>query len=64
MWRFATGPGFSMPASAKGSLAAGVGTTPGVNFDRRRGKSAIRLSFAGPEADIVEAMRRLTAWLR
>jgi aspartate/methionine/tyrosine aminotransferase len=43
---------------------AGVGTTPGVDFDRRRGNFAMRLSFAGPERDIVEAMRRLKAWLR
>jgi aspartate/methionine/tyrosine aminotransferase len=42
---------------------AGVGTTPGVDFDRRRGKSAMRLSFSGPERDIVEGMRRLKAWL-
>ncbi len=44
--------------------ATGVGTTPGVDFDWRRGHSAIRLSFAGPERDIVEAMRRLKAWMR
>jgi aspartate/methionine/tyrosine aminotransferase len=44
--------------------ATGVGTTPGIDFDRRRGHSAIRLSFAGPERDIVEAMRRLKAWMR
>ncbi len=44
--------------------ATGVGTTPGLDFDRARGKSAMRLSFAGPEGDIVEAMRRLKAWLR
>ena len=44
--------------------ATGVGTTPGVDFDRRRGHSAIRLSFAGPERDIVEAMRRLKTWMR
>ena len=44
--------------------ATGVGTTPGLDFDRRRGKSAVRLSFAGPERDIVEAMRRLKTWLR
>jgi len=43
--------------------ATGVGTTPGLDFDRRRGHSAIRLSFAGPESDIIEAMRRLKAWL-
>ena len=44
--------------------ATGVGTTPGADFDRLRGKSAMRLSFAGPENDIVAAIRRLTAWLR
>ncbi|MGH6849678.1 MAG: aminotransferase class I/II-fold pyridoxal phosphate-dependent enzyme, partial [Methylocella sp.] len=44
--------------------ATGVGMTPGADFDRCRGKSAIRLSFAGPETDIVEATRRLKAWLR
>ena len=44
--------------------ATGVSTTPGVDFDRRRGHSAIRLSFAGPERDIVEAMRRLKTWMR
>jgi len=41
---------------------AGVGTTPGVDFDRRRGKFAMRLSFAGPARDSVEAMRRFKAW--
>jgi len=41
-----------------------VGTTPGADFDRRRGRSAIRLSFAGREADIIEAMRRLKTWMR
>jgi aspartate/methionine/tyrosine aminotransferase len=35
-----------------------------LDFDRRRGNSAVRLSFAGPEGDIIEAMRRLKAWLR
>jgi aspartate/methionine/tyrosine aminotransferase len=43
--------------------ATGVGATPGLDFDRRRGASAMRLSFAGPESDIIEAMRRLKAWL-
>jgi aspartate/methionine/tyrosine aminotransferase len=44
--------------------ATGVGTTPGLDFDRRRGNSAVRLSFAGPEGDIIEAMRRLKSWPR
>lgn len=42
----------------------GVGATPGLDFDRARGASAMRLSFAGPERDIIEAMGRLKAWLR
>jgi aspartate/methionine/tyrosine aminotransferase len=54
----------SLEFCAKLLEATGVGTTPGVDFDRRGGKSAMRLSFAGPERDIVEAMRRLKAWLR
>jgi aspartate/methionine/tyrosine aminotransferase len=54
----------SLEFCAKLLDATGVGTTPGLDFDRRRGSSAIRLSFAGPERDIVEAMRRLKAWLR
>ncbi|HET6377974.1 MAG TPA: aminotransferase class I/II-fold pyridoxal phosphate-dependent enzyme [Methylocella sp.] len=44
--------------------ATGVAATPGVDFDRRRGSSTMRLSFAGPERDILEAVRRLRAWLR
>jgi aspartate/methionine/tyrosine aminotransferase len=56
--------GDSLDFCAKLLDATGVGTTPGVDFDRVRGHSAIRLSFAGPERDIVEAMRRLKAWLR
>ncbi len=43
---------------------AGVGTTPGIDFDRSRGNHAMRLSFSGPERDILEGMRRLRAWLR
>jgi hypothetical protein len=57
MWHFATGPGFSTPASAKGRLATGIGTTPGVDFDQVRGTSAMLLSFAGPERDIVEVIQ-------
>jgi aspartate/methionine/tyrosine aminotransferase len=54
----------SLDFCAKLLDVAGVGTTPGLDFDRRRGKSAVRLSFAGPEGDIIEAMQRLKAWLR
>lgn len=42
----------------------GVGTAPGLDFDRRRGNLSMRLSFAGPERDIVEAARRMKSWLR
>ena len=54
----------SLEFCAKMLDATGVATTPGIDFDRRRGHSAIRLSFAGPERDIIEAMRRLKAWMR
>src|SRR3984893_17790363 len=41
----------SLDFCAKLLDATGVGTTPGVDFDRRRGKAAERVSFAGPERD-------------
>jgi len=41
----------------------GVATAPGVDFDPERGNRFIRMSFAGPEADIEEAVERLKAWL-
>lgn len=43
---------------------AGVAITPGVDFDRERGHLYLRLSFAGAEADITEAMDRLERWTR
>ena len=43
---------------------AGVAATPGPDFDRARGHSTMRFSFAGTEADMVEAMDRLERWLR
>ena len=42
----------------------GVACTPGLDFDPLRGGSNIRLSFAGSEADIIEACKRLRNWLR
>lgn len=56
--------GDSLDFCAKMLDATGVGATPGLDFDRQRGASAMRLSFAGPERDIVEAMRRMKTWLR
>ncbi len=42
----------------------GIATTPGVDFDQGRGSTTLRISFAGAEADMVEATRRLKAWRR
>ena len=41
----------------------GVATTPGADFDAARGQRYIRMSFAGSEAQMVEAVNRLRAWL-
>jgi aspartate/methionine/tyrosine aminotransferase len=41
----------------------GLAIAPGVDFDTARGGSSVRLSFAGPTADIDEALRRLGPWL-
>jgi aspartate/methionine/tyrosine aminotransferase len=40
----------------------GVALTPGMDFDRARGHATVRISFAGPEAVIAEALNRLAAW--
>jgi aspartate/methionine/tyrosine aminotransferase len=42
----------------------GVAIAPGVDFDTVNGSSFVRLSFAGPAADIDEALRRLGPWLQ
>jgi aspartate/methionine/tyrosine aminotransferase len=42
----------------------GVALTPGVDFDPDRGHRYVRLSFAGPEAEVARAADRLTGWLR
>jgi aspartate/methionine/tyrosine aminotransferase len=41
---------------------AGVAVTPGVDFDRARGRRFVRFSYCGPEADMREAAARLRAW--
>jgi aspartate/methionine/tyrosine aminotransferase len=43
---------------------AGVATTPGLDFDPRRGGKTLRISYAGPEAGVREGVARLEAWLR
>jgi len=42
----------------------GVAVTPGVDFDAARGARFVRFSYARSTADMVEAVRRLTAWGR
>jgi aspartate/methionine/tyrosine aminotransferase len=42
---------------------AGIAATPGVDFDPLRGRFALRFSYAGAEADMVEAVRRLRDFL-
>jgi aspartate/methionine/tyrosine aminotransferase len=41
----------------------GVAIAPGVDFDTVHGGAYVRLSFAGPSADITEALRRIGPWL-
>jgi aspartate/methionine/tyrosine aminotransferase len=40
----------------------GVAATPGLDFDAARGHRALRFSFAGETARIIEAVRRLRTW--
>jgi len=42
----------------------GVAATSGIDFDPMRGAGYVRFSYAGSEADMSEAMRRLEAWRR
>lgn len=42
---------------------AGVAATPGLDFDRARGARTLRLSYAGAQEDVAEAVRRLERWL-
>jgi aspartate/methionine/tyrosine aminotransferase len=41
----------------------GVAFTPGIDFDPDRGRHTIRLSYAGPVAEMREAAARLGRWL-
>jgi aspartate/methionine/tyrosine aminotransferase len=40
----------------------GIAATPGHDFDTMRGASSLRLSYAGPESDMIEAAKILEAW--
>jgi aspartate/methionine/tyrosine aminotransferase len=41
----------------------GVAVTPGVDFDRARGASTLRISYAGSPEDVALGIERLSAWL-
>lgn len=41
----------------------GVATTPGADFDAQLGHRFIRMSFAGTECQMIEAVKRLRSWL-
>ena len=41
---------------------AGVAVTPGIDFDAGRGNRFLRFSYAGTNADMAEAARRLKDW--
>ncbi|WP_424361253.1 aminotransferase class I/II-fold pyridoxal phosphate-dependent enzyme [Methylocystis parvus] len=55
--------GDSMDFCKRLLVEAGVATTPGLDFDPRRGATTVRLSYAGAEADVAEGAARLGAWL-
>jgi aspartate/methionine/tyrosine aminotransferase len=42
----------------------GVAVTPGIDFDPDRGRGYIRFCYAGPEARMREAARRINGWLK
>ncbi|NBP74238.1 MAG: aminotransferase class I/II-fold pyridoxal phosphate-dependent enzyme [Alphaproteobacteria bacterium] len=42
---------------------AGIATAPGTDFDRDRGRSAIRISFAGDTQTMSDAAGRLKDWI-
>ena len=42
---------------------AGVAVTPGLDFDKKRGAQTLRFSYARSTDDIVEGLKRLTAFM-
>lgn len=42
---------------------AGVAATPGVDFDKVDGHRFVRFSFAGPQSEVVEALKRMGGFL-
>ena len=54
----------SLELSSRLLEEAGVATTPGLDFDPRRGADWLRLSYAGTETDVAEGMDRIADWMR
>ncbi len=53
----------SMDFCKRALREAGVAITPGLDFDPKDGKRFVRLSFAGTEQDMRDAVAKLQAWL-
>jgi aspartate/methionine/tyrosine aminotransferase len=53
----------SMDFCKRAIREAGVAITPGLDFDRQEGHRFVRLSFAGTEEDMRNAVGQLGAWL-
>jgi aspartate/methionine/tyrosine aminotransferase len=54
----------SMDFCKRAIQQAGVAITPGLDFDPVEGNRFVRLSFAGTEQDMHDAVQRLGAWLQ
>lgn len=54
----------SVAFAARMLAEAGIAATPGVDFDRDRGRRFLRFSYCGAEAAMAEAPGRLAAWLK
>jgi aspartate/methionine/tyrosine aminotransferase len=53
----------SMDFCQRAIREAGVAITPGLDFDPREGRRFVRLSFAGSEQDMRDALAKLGSWL-
>ena len=53
----------SLAFCAKLLAQTGVAIAPGIDFDTARGGSFVRMSFAGPSADLDEAVKRIGGWI-
>jgi aspartate/methionine/tyrosine aminotransferase len=53
----------SVDFAARMLSGAGIAATPGVDFDRNRGRRFLRLSYCGEEVAMALAIERLAAWL-